>query len=231
MTGLDRITEKIISEARADAAVILDKAREKCAEIMFAASEEAEEIKAELEEKASKNAESIIAAAKSASSMQKRNVMLGAKTDEVEAVFGEAYKELLGLPEEKYCALTAKLISDSLTAELENEKTNIELYGEEEAALPEKYELVLNKNDREKYSDKILSELERITIGKLDRSILSRIFVAEDTADIDGGVILRFGDTECNCSLETVFSETKRRLEGEIYGLLFSDKEQNDSLT
>ena len=222
MTGIEKITGKIISEAEADAAAIISGAQERCAEIMFASSAECEKIKAELEEKAAKDAESIVSRAKSTAAMQKRNILLSARREATDRVFKNAYKEILNLPEEKYCEVVARFVADAVLEQIETEKTNVALYGEEEALLPEKYELIFNKNDREKLSGQILDGVGRIVIGKMSRDELQKLVIAEDTADIEGGVIVRFGRTECNCSLETVFAQLRERLEGEISSLLFS---------
>ncbi len=222
MTGLDKITAKIISEAEADAAEITERARDSCAEIMFAATSEAEKVKAELEDAAAKEAEDMIARAKSSATMKKRNLLLETKAKAVDNVFDAAYKEILNLPEEKYCELVSRLIAKALLTQLETEKENIELYGEEEAGIPEKYELVFSPRDQEKLSESILQGVERVVIGKVNRDVLKKLTIAEDTANIDGGVILRFGSIECNCSIHTEFAAIRERMEGEIYSLLFS---------
>ena len=195
MTGLDKITEKIIAEARADAAAINDRASKQCADIMFAASSDAERIKASLEERAQKEAENIIARAKSSAAMQKRNLILDAKSKAVESIFETAYKP------------------------------NISLYGEENVEIPEKYELVFNESDKKKLSDAVLKGTERIVIGKISREERSKLSIAENTVDIDGGVIVRLGNIEINCSTEAVFALVRERMESEISSMLFSEEE------
>ncbi|MBQ8005822.1 MAG: V-type ATP synthase subunit E [Clostridia bacterium] len=225
MTGLDKITGKIISEAEKDASAMLERARERCAEIMFEAQREAESIKAALEEEAQREAESIIAKAKSEAAMQKRNLLLSARSEAVDRVFAQAYKEILNLPEEKYCELVSRLIAEAMIEELENEKNNIFLYGEENIDLPEKYELIFNKNDKEKLGTAILSGVERVIIGKLNREELEKLVIADECADIDGGVIVRFGSIEYNCSVSSVFSAIRARMESEISTHIFSSQE------
>ena len=48
-----------------------------------------------------------------------------------------------------------------------------------------------------------------------------------DAAAIDGGLILRYGDIESNCSLELLFAGLRRELEGEVSHALFAPKERN----
>lgn len=225
MTGLEKIKSKIISEAERDAAAIIERTTKQCADIMFAAGKRAESIKAELEERAQKDAENIIARAKSSASMQKRNVILSAKGNAIDEAFDLAYKEIKNLPKEKYCELISKLIASALLEEVETEKTNRELYGEE-AEIPEKYELIFNREDRDSLGEAILAGTERIVIGKLDRETTSKLTVSRECADIEGGVIVRFGNIENNCSIEALFDQIREKLGGEVAQTIFSSEEE-----
>ena len=224
MTGLERIIEKIISEAKAEAAKILDNAGKASGEIMLAAGVEADEIKASIGEKAEIEAENIIARAKSGAAMQKRDIILRAKAEAVDKVYAEAYKEIKNLPEEKYCEMVSKLIANALIDEIDTEKNNILLYGEENVELPEKFELIFNKEDKEKLSAAILAGVERVIIGKVDRGEAKKLCISDETAPIDGGVIVRFGAIESNCSLSTVFAALRARTESEISAYLFTEE-------
>ena len=226
MTGLDKITGKIIAEAKKDAGDIISRASKQCEEIMFEASSEAERIKASLESKAGKDAENIIARAKSNAQMQKRDLVLASKEKMIDDVFMAAYKEIRSLEAEKYCEFVSKLIATSLLEELEREKKNLELYGEEEAGVPEKYELVFSYDDRDKYGKTILEGVERIVIGKVSRDVISKLSISNEYANIDGGVIIRAGKTEINCSLNAIFSLIRERMEGEIADFLFTGDEK-----
>lgn len=225
MTGLDKITGKIISEAKKDADGIIAEASKRCSEIMFEAGKDADKIRAELEEKAQKSAENIIARAKSSAAMQKRGALLAAKSRAVDKAFDTAYSEIMHLPEEKYCELLSKLTAEAFLSELDAERTNISLYGEENVETPERYEIVFSKNDREKYGKIVLEGVGRIVIGKESRDTVAKLVISKKTADIDGGIILVCGDIEINCSLSSVFSQVRERLEPEISALLFDDKE------
>ena len=223
MRGLERITEKIISEAQAEAARIIENARQASGEIMLAAGVEADEIKAAIGDKAQSEAESIITGAKSGAALRKRDLLLRTKSDIIDGVYARAYEEIKNLPEEKYCEMVSRLVAKAIIDELATEKTNIELYGAENLSLPEKYELIFNKNDKERFGKTILAGVERVIIGKMDRSVLGKLCIASETAEIDGGVIVRFDSIEANCSLEKVFAAMRERTETEISAYLFSD--------
>ena len=49
--------------------------------------------------------------------------------------------------------------------------------------------------------------------------------LSEQSADIDGGLILRFGRVELNCSLSTVLQDLRREMEGRIAAILFPQKD------
>ena len=49
----------------------------------------------------------------------------------------------------------------------------------------------------------------------------SRVKLADDVANIDGGLILRAGSVEINSSVDTIFSYLRPRLEAEVIKILF----------
>lgn len=224
MVGLEKITDKIISEAKADAGKIIDDANRKCAEIMFGASKKADEKRIRDEEKAEKEAQSIIARSKSGAEMKKREILLEAKAKAVDTAYETAYKEIMNLPSEKYCETVSKFIAEAVIAEAETERTNAELYGAENAELPEKYEILLCERDRKELGEAIIKGVERIVIGKLPRETISKLVLSDDVADIDGGAVIRFGRTEMNCSVSEALSSVRARTESEIMRTLFPNR-------
>ena len=53
-------------------------------------------------------------------------------------------------------------------------------------------------------------------------------FALADTAEIDGGLILRCGPVETNCSLSMLLSENRRETEAKVSRILFAEREQTD---
>lgn len=221
MVGLEKITDKIISEAKADAGKIIDDANRKIADIMFGASKKADEKRLRDEEKAEKEAQSIIARSKSGAEMKKREILLEAKAKAVDAAYETAYKEIMNLPSEKYCELVSKFIAEAVTDEVEAEKTNIALYGAENTEVPEKYEILLCERDRKDLGEEIIKGVERIVIGKLPRETIAKLVLSDETAKIDGGAVIRVGQTEINCSVSEALASVRARTEAEIMRTLF----------
>ena len=100
---------------------------------------------------------------------------------------------------------------------------NLELYGpDEDGEEIEKYELLLCKSDRDKYAEPLIEAIRRSVIGKVSPEIIEKLVISKDIANIDGGVILRYGSIESNCSLALLFERTRASLEGQVSKLLFS---------
>ena len=51
---------------------------------------------------------------------------------------------------------------------------------------------------------------------------LNELVLADYVANIDGGVIIRYGDMEINCSLDMIFSRLRESLESEVNKILFN---------
>lgn len=223
MIGIEKIIEKILLEARKDAAETIEKAKEKSLAISRGYAERAEKVEAELNEAAQRDADGIIARARSSMETVKRNALLEERARIIDDVFDEAFESIKSLPDDKYCEFLVAIAVRALTEQLENEKRSLELYGEDEDAVEiEKYEIILNKKDRDTHGGALLEGIRRTVIGKVPKEIVDKVCIAGEVADITGGLILRYGDIESNCSLSIIFAHVRESLEGEVSRKLFS---------
>ena len=221
MTGLERITAKIIAEAESDAAKILEAADDRCAIISKEADEKATAAEKKIAEQTEKKCEDIISRAKSSANMTKRNILLEAESEMIDRAFETARREILNFPKEKYCEILVTFISGSLTGLIETERVNREVYGDTEE-LPE--EILLNADDKAAYGNIILEELRRKVVGKIDSSVLKKVKISDETANIDGGIILRYGNIELNCSISKMINGLRATFEGEIAKVIFESE-------
>lgn len=221
MTGIEKVTGKILADARADAETILAKADEACA----AAQEEyAARLKAEqdkLEEQANRECESIITRAKSSAAMAKRNVVLESRAALMNEAYATAEKELRELPVDEYVDLLLKMLRGALLRQLESERESMALYGEDIA--PEKYEVLLNRNDRDMFGARLMETLKRTQVGKISMDVLDRVVLSDRAAKIDGGLVLRCGDVEANCSIRMMMAQVRRATEVKVSRTLFGE--------
>ena len=79
--------------------------------------------------------------------------------------------------------------------------------------------MIFNSADREKLSERVLGRAAE-QLGEHGKDI--SVSVAEETADIRGGLILRYGDIETNCSVKAVISSVRADTESEVVKVLFS---------
>ncbi len=220
MTGLSKITDKILAEAREDAARKLSEADARCEEIAKEYAARAEESCARLTEDAKREASEIVARAKSSEAMVRRNVLLEAKSARIDEAFSLAYQEILHLSEEQYLELLTSLLVSVMKRQAEHEMTSRELYGEEDAPSFDRYEVVLNEKDHTRLGEKLLSGFRQ----RVGAPLAERVILSDETAAMDGGLIVRCGPIEMNCSLRALFEQLRPQLEPKVSRKLFPDQ-------
>ena len=224
MNGLSKITDKILNEARAEAAEKLAAADEKCAEITVEYSARAEEIKRGITARSKAQAEEMISRARSSGENVEKNMILSVRAELIDKAFAKAESEILAMPEEKYIDFLSSLLASTFACQLEDEKVNRELYGEEGDEVVEKYEVLLGAADKARIGEKLLPDVKRKLVGKDALDKFSMLVMAEDSANIEGGFVLRVGSMEINNSVKAIFGEIRPRLEAEVNKILFADK-------
>ena len=203
--SLEAIVAKILKDAREKASHI---EREKNAQIQSIQSECEETVRA-LQEASSKRAERLAEDQRkrliSMAELDIRKEVLGLKQELIGTAFEKAVIQLLEGDTERYSALLKKLIFDA----------NLE--GDEE--------LILNPRDREKMGDGFIGELNEtfLKAGKKGKLRLSR-----ESRPIRGGVILRRGRKEVNCSIESIIYSKRDALEASVARILFPDEKKGE---
>ena len=172
-----------------------------------------------LRESAGREGESLIRRAKSAAEMARRDVLLETRSGLVEEAYRQAEKEIRDLPADKYAALLTGMLKAALRRQLEDEQESMRLYGEN--ITPAAYEILLNARDRKTYGQQLLDAVNAGSFAKIGLTRQDAVKLPNETADITGGLILRCGEVEINCSLRMMFDEVRRRTEGRVSGILF----------
>lgn len=221
MTGLEKVTGKILADAEADAKEILDQAEAECAAIRarFEASTESQ-LEA-LREQNDRECQALIIRARSSAAMAKRDALLNARAKLLDEAYAQAEKQFRNMNAEQYLELLQKLLRSALKRQLEGEEESMRLYGEDIA--PASYEVVLSPRDRDGLGEKLLTAFQSGYGAKLPAAAVSKLVLARDTAPIDGGLILRCGLVETNCSLAMLMAENRRETEARVSRILFGD--------
>lgn len=221
MTGLSKITDKILDEARRDAAARLAEADAEAARISAEYAEKAKNITAAANAAAKGEASEIATRARSGEKTLHKNALLEAQSEMIDRAFAVAKKEIAELEGEARLELLTGLMCAALWAEYDAEKERVALYGEEEGEVDREYEVILNPRDREKLGEALIGNFKRRIVGKDMGDIPERVRLSADTASIDGGLVLRRGSVEINNSVEAIFSYLRPRLEAEVARILF----------
>ncbi|MDP3013707.1 MAG: V-type ATP synthase subunit E family protein, partial [Candidatus Subteraquimicrobiales bacterium] len=171
---LEKITERILSDARKRASEIESAAQVRAKELLDETALEAEKSKTQFLTNAQKEAEEEKKRALALARLEARGLVLKAKQQAVEVAFAGALKKLLALPDEKYQELMKKMLLE--TAE-----------GNEE--------VIVSSKDRKQLNDEFLKQVnsELVKAGKIGKLTLSA-----ETRNFQGGFILRSGGVEIN---------------------------------
>ena len=221
MKGLDKITDKILDEARAEVARILGEATDEAEKIRAEYAARADAIRARLSDEAEREGQDIIARTKAAAANRRRNAMLAAQSSVVDEVFASAHAEIGRFDDAQYTELVAGLLAAAMLEQVSAEEACATLGSDEEILLPERYEILLNQRDRERVGKELLPLICKKLKGKVAREKTDALVISAQNAAIDGGAILRCGDIEINCSLSLLFAQLREELEGEVSRALF----------
>ena len=194
MKGTEKIIAHIQADAEAQADAILAQAEQNCASIRAAWDQKAKDAYAEKIRVGVKANQDRLDSMERLAKMEGRKAVLGVKQDLVAESFDRAAEQLVNLPEEQYVALLAKLAAEASVT------------GEEE--------IILNARDRAAVGQKVVDAANaKLSGGKLTLSA--------DTGDFKGGLILRRGSIEANCTAELLVELRREDMAAELARVLF----------
>ncbi len=195
-------TEKIIAHIRADgdaeAKKIIDaaskQAEEKRAESFKAALSEYEK----LMQAGNAECEDILSGSRRIAEMEAKKSVLSVKQEMISAAFDAAREEIVNMPRDKYTQFLARMAAEAAVSGME--------------------EIVLNARDKAEVGKAVCKAANELLSAK---GTPGKLTVSEDTADISGGVIVRFGGIETNCSIDALIRQRRSGLSTEVAAALF----------
>ena len=220
MTGLSKITDKILDEARREAAARLADADAECARINAEYKAKADAAVNAFNADAKNEAAQIVSRTRASEATVRRNLLLKTQGEMIDKAFEIAEKELASLGGNERLELLVGLLTALMTAEWEAEQTRDEIYGDGDEG-ERIYEIMLNPKDREHYGEALVSNFKRRIVGKDMGDIASRVVLCKDTANIDGGLIVRVGAVEINSSVHSLVAQLRPNLEAKVARILF----------
>ena len=228
MNGIEKITARIETDARAEAEKLLSEGQERAAAVRAEYQAKAEaEAKAAAQagrEAAQRQAQRL----ESAAHMEAKKRMLAAKQECLDAAFEQAKKKLLALPDDQYADLLARMAV--------------------RAAKTGREEIILNAKDRQRVGSQVVSKANALLAqaaapaaakemkGSKAGDLLSKVVtganaliqgtalltLAEETREMAGGLILRDGSVEINCAFETQLRVLRESMAADVAAILFA---------
>lgn len=197
MSGIDRITEKILEQAGLQAQNKIAYAKEATGkaeaslEKRFDRTMDAEKKRAA--DEGAEAAKRVIANVK----LEGRKKKLSARQDAVNLVFDKAVEKMGNLPEKEYIDFLVNITMAVLV------KGN--------------NELILNTRDQETVGSKIIKILR-------EKAPDMKVTVSKETISTSGGLVVRNGDIQTNLTLESIIRLEREKLEADVVGLIFESE-------
>lgn len=178
MNGLDSIIDTIINEAQQQASKNIQAAQSEKAVLMSETEEELATVEKKFKEQILADSEKVIERASAANEQYLKQQLMITKMKFIDGVINEAMEKIRSMPAEEYFAAMEKLIlSNAHNAD---------------------GVIAFNKADNERMPKDFVKNCS----AKLDGGSIK---LSEAAEDIDGGFIIRYGDVEENCSIESIF--------------------------
>ena len=227
MNGIEKITGQIDADVQKEIDDALAQARRQAGEIearyASQAEAQAEEIRRRGQRDAALRRERLVDMAR----LEARKRLLSAKQDMVGQAFDLALKKLVELPEQDYIALLANLaVAASRTGQ-----EQVIFSQKDRARYGKQVVTTANEILAKRVSPKLPEELTASRAGAiLDRvvtgasAVLSgtgMLTLAEESRPMAGGLILRDGRVETNCSFEVLIHLQRDALSAEVARVLF----------
>ena len=189
--SIEKITSKIIADAREQALAIAEDAKMQCDEILANAEKEAAAILEDGEKRGQE--EKRIQRKKAVADIDGRKLVLETKQKLIASCFEKAEEALHNMEEERYIAFLARVITST-----------------EEAS----GEVILSAGDRAQIGDKLIAALkEQLPQGNFT--------LAEETRETGGGLFLKKGQVYLNCTISAFLEEAREQLIGQVAQQLF----------
>ena len=194
MKGTEKIIAHIGADAKTQADAILAQAEARCAEIREGYEQQAKQAYAERIRAGVKANQDRLDSMERLAKMEGRKAILALKQDMVAESFDRACDQLVNLPAAEYGTFLAKLAV--------------------KASVTHDEEVVLNARDRKALGDKVIEAANKALGG-------GKLTLSKETGDFKGGLILRRGSIEANCTAELLVDLCREEMAAELAGVLF----------
>lgn len=201
MAGIDRILDRIAADGKSEAEAKLAQARSRAEEIRRSNARAAEELKQDLVKKSEAEASARYDRLIGMAHTEARKQLLSVKQELIETAFAKTVTELAAQSEEDKVTLLSRLAAQA------------SISGEEE--------LILTPADHSRFGKRVLEgATEALTAA--GKTAKLRLSASPRALEGSGGIVLRDGDVEINCSYGALISAVRDELTPEVARILFA---------
>ncbi len=197
----ERISRRILDDARAQAGEIMAEAANKAAAMIYEAQKEAEKKEERLLERAQKEADEQKRRILGMAQLDARKEILAAKQELIEKVFQQVLVRLANLEEATYFDYLRRMLLASMRTGGET--------------------IILSPRDKERIPAGFWKDLER---ELADTGRVNKPSLGQAVSDIGGGFILQSAGMEINHSFQALLEMQRDELEPEIAAALFKEE-------
>lgn len=198
MTGIEKITARITADAEAECAAVAAGSEKLCAEIRAANERRSQERYWALVREGVKETEQQVQRVARTAKLDSKKSVLAMKQELVSRAFELAKERITGLPEQDYAGFLAQQAA--------------------EAAITGEEELIFNDRDRRSVGAKVAAKANELLAA---RGLHGALTVSEDTRGMSGGLIMKQGDIEVNCTVDTLLELSRGELAARVAEVLF----------
>lgn len=195
MKGTEKIIAHILADAKEQADAILAQAEQQCADIRAEYDAKAKEAYTERIRRGVADCQDRVDSMDRIARMEARKGLLALKQQKVSDSFDLACEKIVNLPAEQYTAFLAKLAAKASVT------------GDEE--------IVLNAKDASAVGSAVVDAANAL-LGN------GKLTLSEKTGSFAGGLILRRGSIEANCTVELLVELCRSEMSAQIAKLLFA---------
>ena len=197
MTGLEKMKNQILDEAKSLAEAKVSDAENQAQEILEAAKAEAAKTAAGISQKSEADVANYTERIASSIDLQRRTRVLSAKQEVIAEVLNKAYEKLKAMETAYYFAMMMKILDKYVLAQAG--------------------EIYFSQADVNRMPADCRAEIEKIAKAKG-----GSLKICSQEKGIEGGFVLAYGGIEENCTLRAMFDAKRDELSDEAHRLLFS---------
>lgn len=198
MKGIEKLVARILADAENECAAVKKESDERCAAIKADAEKKAQDEYWRLVREGVKDTEQRVQRMDRTARLEARKSVLNMKQETVSRAFELAKDKIAELPERDYVAFLAREAAD--------------------AAVTGQEEVILCKRDRENVGAKAVKAANELLAAKGMTALLT---LSDTTREMAGGLVLKQGDIEVNCTVDTLLELIRGELAARVAEVLF----------